>query len=119
MTRHDSRSNFKPRACRPRAARKSAPRALLGPLADLRYPGTFDYAASLDLDLSQPDSVRFEADVRRTACALDPRASRLPITRSISRSSAAIHLPHGRVGAARAVGSANPHFVPLVESTRR
>jgi hypothetical protein len=98
----------------PARSRESAPRALLGPLVDLAISGTFDYAASLDLDLAQPDSVRLDADVTPHGLALDRERTRLAITALDQPFTARIHLPHDRVEV-RELSSANPHFVPLAE----
>src|SRR5881394_1109137 len=45
------------------AVQQSLPRAVLGPLRDLAVTGSWDWRASVDVDVSRPDSTRFAADV--------------------------------------------------------
>ncbi|MGH7742465.1 MAG: biosynthetic peptidoglycan transglycosylase [Candidatus Eiseniibacteriota bacterium] len=91
-----------------------APHAILGPLAELALTGTFDYAASLDLDFSRPDSVRLAADVTPHGLELDRGRTRLPITALDQPFVARIHLPHDRIEQ-RDLSPANPHYVPIGE----
>ena len=98
----------------PARCQAGAPRALLGPLGDLAIMGTFDYAASLDLDFSRPDSVRLAADVTPHGLALDRARSRVAFPTPDQPFTARIHLPHERVEV-RELSFANPHFVPLAE----
>jgi hypothetical protein len=94
------------------------PAALLGPLAQLRVSGTFDYALDFDLDLERPDSVSFRADVTSHGLALDPVATRLDLAGLAAPFTAEIHLPKGRI-VSRELSSGNPHFRTLdqIDST--
>ena len=92
---------------------ESLPRAVLGPLLDLSVTGSFDYRLAFDLDLAQPDSVDFDADVVPHGLALDAAGTRLPILGLDRPFTAIIHLPKGRE-ARRDLSPANPSYRPLV-----
>jgi transglycosylase-like protein len=94
------------------AVRASLPEAVLGPLLDLEVTGAWDYRVDLDLDLSEPDSVRFQADVIPHGLAIDPTRTRLLILGLDQPFVAAIHLPHDRI-VLRELSPANPFFRPL------
>ncbi len=96
----------------------SFPRSMLGPLASAAVRGSFDYSVEFDLDLSQPDSVDFDADVTPHGLALDPPRSLLAMTSMSGPFTATIHLPHGRL-VQRELSPANPHYRPLgaIDST--
>lgn len=96
--------------------KSSLPPATLGPLTGLAVRGTFDYRLDLDLDLAQPDSTRFRADVIPHGLALDPMRSTLRLTGLDQPFIAHIHLPRGRI-VDRDLSAANPHFRPLGEIT--
>ncbi len=92
--------------------RRSVPRPVLGPLLELDIAGAWDQRLSFDLDLAEPDSVTFDADViphgMRLAGsgALDLPALEQPFV-------ARIHLPNHTVE--RDLSERNPHFRPLAE----
>ena len=90
----------------------SLPRSVLGRLHDLGTVGSWDYRLEAALDLSEPDSVRFHADVIPHALRLDPDRTFLPVLALEEPFVAHIHLPHDRV-VERLMSSANPHFRPL------
>jgi hypothetical protein len=94
------------------AFRRNVPASVLGPLAGLELRGAFDWRAGFDLDLAQPDSVRFHADVVPHDLALDARLSRPSLQALASPFTASIHLPHDRV-VTRALSGLNPHYRPL------
>jgi len=116
VSRAEPRFTFQLRAAgiSPAACRLSVPPSLLGPLSDLALTGTFDYSAALDLDFSEPDSVRFSATVTPHGLALDRARTRLDIATLDQPFSAHIHLPHDRMET-REMSAANSHFVPLAE----
>ena len=90
----------------------SLPRMMLGPLLDLSVRGSFDYRISFDLDVSAPDSVRFDADVIPHGLALDPAHTRLNLTELSGPFVARIHLPRDRI-VIRDLSAASPHYRPL------
>ncbi|HUK64316.1 MAG TPA: biosynthetic peptidoglycan transglycosylase [Dongiaceae bacterium] len=90
----------------------SLPRSVIGPLHDLGVRGRWDYRLSLDLDLSQPDSVRFAADVIPHGLTLDPDRTFLNVLFLDRPFTATIHLPHDRT-VERAISLLNPHYRPL------
>ena len=90
----------------------SLPRMMLGPLLDLSVRGSFDYRISFDLDVSAPDSVRFDADVIPHGLALDPAHTRLNLAELSGPFVARIHLPRDRI-VIRDLSPANTHFRPL------
>ena len=92
--------------------RKSVPASVLGPLRDLAVTGSFDYRLGFELDMAQPDSVDFTADVIPHGLRLDPAGTRLNLLRLNGPFVATIHLPRGRI-VTRDLSSANPHFLPL------
>ncbi len=91
---------------------ESMPRALLGSLNDISVRGSFDYRLGLDLDITHPDDVDFEAHVLPHGLTLDPRNTRLNLLGLDQPFTAMIHLPRGRL-AVRELSPANPHFRPL------
>jgi Transglycosylase len=92
--------------------KRSLPPAILGPLLDVGVRGSWDYHVALDLDLSKPDSVRFDADVIPHELALDPRRTRLSLLELDQPFVAVILLPHG-ARAVRELSDVNPHFRTL------
>jgi len=94
------------------AVQQSLPRAVLGPLRDLAVNGSWDWRASVDVDVSQPDSTRFSADVIPHGLALDARGSRLRLTDLARPFVAAIHIPPDRI-VFRDLSDSNENFRPL------
>ena len=90
---------------------RSLPAALLGPLADLDVRGSWGWRARAELDLSQPDSARFTADVLPHGLVLAP-GDRLGLLALAGPFTARVHLPGGRIEE-RALSDANPHYRPL------
>ncbi len=88
------------------------PPVVLGPLADLTVRGSWDWRASLDLNVAHPESTRFTADVVPHGLRLGPDGARVPLGRLAGPFLARIHLPRDRV-VFRDLSSANPHFRPL------
>lgn len=97
---------------------RSVPRPLLGPLTGLDVHGSFDYRLALDLDVAEPDSVRFTADVVPHGLSLDPSGTRLDIFRLAQPFTATIRLPRSVI-VSRDLSEANPNFRPLdsIDST--
>jgi hypothetical protein len=91
---------------------ESVPRPLLGPLAGIAAQGSWDYRLGFRLDLSQPDSVDFDADVVSHGLFIDPAHTKLDVLQLDEPFVATIHLPHGRF-AVRDLSPANPHYRPL------
>jgi hypothetical protein len=94
------------------AVQQSLPRPLLGPLRDLGVTGSWDWHASVDVDVSQPDSTRFSADVIPHGLSLDARGSRLRLSDLARPFVAAIHVPPDRV-VFRDLSDSNENFRPL------
>ncbi len=92
--------------------KRSLPPTLLGPLLDVGVRGSWDYRVALDLDLAQPDSVRFEADVIPHQLVLDPARTRLRLLGLDQPFVAAILLPRG-ARSVRELSVNNPHFRTL------
>jgi hypothetical protein len=90
----------------------SLPAPLLGPLPRAGVIGAWDYRLGFRLDVSQPDSVDFHADVIAHGLALDPARSKLNLLTLDQPFLAQIHLPHGRL-ATRDLSEANPNYRPL------
>jgi hypothetical protein len=90
----------------------SLPRSVIGPLRDLGVRGRWDYRLALDLDFSQPDSVRFHADVIPHGLSLDPDRTFLNVLALDRPFTATIHLPHDRT-VERPLSLLNPHFRTL------
>jgi Transglycosylase len=100
------------KAVAPGDVAESIPPPMLGPLQQVRLRGTFDYALRFDLDLAQPDSVDFHADVTSHGLALDPAHTTLRLTGLDQPFMATIHLPHDRL-VTRELTIVNPHFRTL------
>ncbi len=94
-----------------RAVQRSLPRAVLGPLADLAVSGSWDWHASLDVNVAEPDSARFTADVIPHALQLGESDARLRLGRLSEPFQAEIHVPRGIVY--RDLSDANPNFRPI------
>jgi hypothetical protein len=90
----------------------SLPAPLLGPLPRAGVTGAWDYRIGFRLDVSQPDSVDFHADVIAHGLGLDPQRSGLNLLTLDQPFLAEIHLPHGRL-ATRELSEANPNYRPL------
>jgi len=90
----------------------SLPAAVLGPLRNITVRGWYAYQVSLDLDLSQPDSVQFTADVVPHGLQIDATRTTLNLLALDEPFVAHIHLPHARI-VDRELSPANPHFRPL------
>jgi len=90
----------------------SLPQPLLGPLPLAGVRGSWDYRLGFRLDVSQPDSVGFHADVIPHDLELDAEKSRLNLLTLDQPFVATIHLPRGRT-ATRELSEANPHYRPL------
>ncbi len=93
---------------------RSLPEPVLGPLRTLEVTGSWDWHASVKLDLSQPDSVRFTADVIPHGLALDPAISRPSLHAIAAPFTATIHLPKQRL-VTRDLSPLNPHYRTLDE----
>jgi len=93
------------------ALRRGLPRAMLGPLAALPVRGTFDWRASLDVDVADPGASRFSAAVTPHGLVLGPDAAGLPLHRLAEPFVAEIHVPRGTV--MRDLSPTNPDFRPL------
>ena len=91
---------------------RSLPPAVLGPLLDVGVRGSWDYRVTLDLDLAQPDSVRFEADVVPHQLVLDPARTRLRLLGLNEPFVAVVLLPRG-ARSVRELSVNNPHFRTL------
>jgi hypothetical protein len=94
------------------AVQQSLPRAVLGPLRDLAVNGSWDWRASADVDVSQPDSTRFSADVIPHGLTLDAKGSRLRLSDLAKPFVAAIHIPPDRI-VFRDLSDSNENFRPL------
>lgn len=94
-----------------RALQKHLPRAVLGLLVDLPVAGSWDWRASLDVNIEAPDSTRFTADVIPHGLALAGSDAKLRLGRLQGPFLAEIHVPRGIVY--RDLSSANPHFRTL------
>ncbi|HEX5633483.1 MAG TPA: hypothetical protein VFX50_09650, partial [Gemmatimonadales bacterium] len=90
---------------------QSVPSAMLGPLADLTVRGSWDWRASLDVDVASPESTSFAADVIPHGLVLGPDGARVPLRRLHGPFLATIHVPRGPVH--RDLSPANPDFRPL------
>jgi hypothetical protein len=89
----------------------SLPPAMLGPLADLTVRGSWDWRASLDVDVAAPESTRFSAYVVPHGLALGPDGARLPLHRLAGPFVATIHVPKGPV--VRELAPESPSFRQL------
>ena len=90
---------------------QSVPPAMLGPLADLSVRGSWDWHASLDVDVALPESTRFTADVIPHGLVLGPDGSRVPLRKLQDPFLATIHMRRGPVY--RDLSPENPDFRPL------
>ena len=94
------------------AVQQSLPRAVLGPLRDLSVTGSWDWRASLDLDVARPDSTHFSADVIPHGLVLSPGGSRLKLAQLARPFVAEIHVPPDRI-VFRDLSDSNENFRPL------
>lgn len=94
-----------------RAVQRSLPRAVLGPLADLDVKGSWDWRASLDVNVAAPDSTRFTADVIPHGLQLGQSDAQLRLGRLSGPFLAEIHVPRGIVY--RELSDANPNYRPI------
>jgi hypothetical protein len=92
--------------------KRSLPPVVLGPLLDVGVRGSWDHRVALDLDLAQPDSAQFEADVVPHQLVLDPARTRLRLLGLAQPFVAVILLPRG-ARAVRELSVNNPHFRTL------
>lgn len=90
---------------------RALPRPVLGPLADLPVAGSWDWRASLVLDVGAPDSCRFTADVVPHGLAIAGSDANLRLARLAGPFVATLHVPRGTV--VRDLSPANPHFRTL------
>jgi hypothetical protein len=88
------------------------PAPMLGPLPRAGVVGSWDYRLGFQLDVSQPDSVDFHADVIAHGLSLDPDRGRLGLLALDQPFTAEIHLPRGRI-VVRDLSPTNPNFRPL------
>ena len=93
------------------ALQKHLPRAVLGPLAELSVAGSWDWRASLAVDVAAPESTRFSADVIPHDLALAGSDAKLRLGRLAGPFVAEIHVPRGIVY--RDLSNANPDFRTL------
>ena len=91
-----------------REVQRSVPRAVLGPLADLDVRGSWDWHASLDVNVAEPDSTRFTADVIPHGLQLGESDAQLRLGRLAGPFLAEIHVPRGIVY--RDLSGSNPNF---------
>lgn len=92
--------------------KRSLPKPVLGPLADVGVNGWWGYRSTLDLDLSQPDSVTFTSDVLPHGLRLDADRTYLRLFGLDGPFLATIHLPRGR-NVTRLLDPVNPHYRSL------
>ena len=95
-----------------REVQTSLPPAMLGPLTELSVRGSWDWRASVDVNVAQPDSVQFTAAVIPHGLQLEADSPRLRISALAGPFVAEIHLPKERV-VTRELSDANPHFRTL------
>jgi hypothetical protein len=95
-----------------RDVQRSLPPAVLGPLTDLSCLGAWDWRASVDVNVAQPDSARFTADVIPHGLRLGPDGPRLRLGALSGPFVAEIHVPREGI-VTRDLSPANPHFRPL------
>jgi hypothetical protein len=91
---------------------ESFPSAMLGPLADMNVRGSWDWLASVDVNVARPESTRFTADVVPHGLVLGADGSRLPLRQLSGPFLAHIHVPRDRI-VYRELSSENPNFRPL------
>jgi len=99
------------RGLTPDGIQESLPPAMLGPLEDLDVRGSWDWRASLDVDVAEPESTRFTAGVVSHGLALGTDRARLPLHRLAGPFVATIHVPKGPV--VRELAPESPSFRPL------
>lgn len=97
----------------PRALLASLPPPVLGPLAEMRVRGAFDWRVALDLDVAHPDSVKLDAGATSRGLAIEPGSGGPDLLGLGTPFVASIHLPHGRI-VTRDLSPANPYYRPLV-----
>jgi hypothetical protein len=90
---------------------QGVPAAVLGPLADLSVRGSWDWHASLDVNVARPESTQFTADVIPHGLVLGPDGERVALRRLEGPFLATIHVPRGPVQ--RDLSPENPDFRPL------
>jgi len=90
---------------------QGVPPAVLGPLADLRVRGSWDWHASLDVNVAKPESTHFTADVIPHGLVLGPDGARVALRQLQGPFLATIHVPRGPVQ--RDLAPENPDFRPL------
>ncbi|HEY6196960.1 MAG TPA: biosynthetic peptidoglycan transglycosylase, partial [Candidatus Eisenbacteria bacterium] len=95
-----------------RDVQRSLPPAVLGPLADLTVRGSWDWRASLHVNVARPDSTRFRASVIPHGLQLGPDGARLRLGALAGPFLAEIHVPRDRV-VLREMSGTNPHFRTL------
>jgi hypothetical protein len=95
-----------------RGVQRSLPPAVLGPLTDLSCRGAWDWRASVDVNVAEPDSARFTADVIPHGLQLGPDGPRLRLGALAGPFVAEIHVPREGI-VTRELSPANPHFRPL------
>lgn len=95
-----------------RDVQRSLPPAVLGPLTDLSCRGSWDWRASVDVNVAQPDSARFTADVIPHGLQLGPDGSQLRLGVLSGPFVAEIHVPREGI-VTRDLSPANPHFRTL------
>lgn len=95
-----------------RDVQRSLPPAVLGPLTDLSCRGSWDWRASVDVNISQPDSARFTAGVIPHGLELGPDGPQLRLGALSGPFVAEIHVPREGI-VTRELSPANPHFRPL------
>ena len=95
-----------------REVQTSLPPAMLGPLTDLSVRGAWDWHASVDVNVAQPDSARLTAGVIPHGLQLGADSPRLRIGALAGPFVAEIHLPKNRI-VLRELSGANPHFRTL------
>jgi hypothetical protein len=94
------------------AVQQSLPRAVLGPLRDLAVSGSWDWRASVDVNVAELDSTHFSADVIPHGLSLDARGSRLRLSDLARPFVAAIHVPPDRI-VYRDLSDSNENYRPL------
>ena len=91
---------------------ESFPSAMLGPLEDMTVHGSWDWLASVDVNVARPDSTRFTADVVPHGLRLGGDGARLRLQPLAGPFTARIHVPRDRI-VHRELSLDNPHFRTL------